>query len=174
MSLNQEAIVGLAEDLIANGKRYDQNIFGDKTDCGTTCCLAGLVRLRKIGIIKFNRELKEFNKSGLSTGFGDRCIEDGCLLLDIPVEKGDDGEGGETTRTPAIFDIVDFWPYDLAIEYEEAKNDARRVTVAIKALQRLLPDGYIDLEEDVVHTDLSAQLEKISLLGTGKKGNKGE
>lgn len=168
MSLNQEAIVGLAEDLITNVKRYDQDIFGNKTDCGTTCCLAGLVRLRKIGIIKFNRELKDFKERGFSTGFGDRCIEDGCSLLNLPLEQEDDGEGGETIRTPAIFEIADFWPYDLATEYLESENDAQRVTVAIKALQRLLPDGDIDAE-DVVHTDLSAQLEKISLLGTGKK-----
>jgi len=162
MSLNQAAIVELAEDLIANVEKYDQDLFGCKSVCGTTCCLAGLVRLRKIGIRAFNKEVIEFKKNGFSSGFGARCISDGNEKLGLP-ERVDIYDPEHEVIPPQIFEPSDFWPYDLYSEYSDAGNDSQRVTVALKALQRLLPDGDIDEDENAVHTDLSVQLEKIDI-----------
>lgn len=142
MALNKKGILELAADLVAHKKRYDQGTFGmfrsseshDRELCGTFCCLAGFCYSAEIGAKKFNALVK----------------------ADVDVERQSLRAGkkqlGLHKKFPVIFKgIDDYWPADLYEEYFE--NGAKgRVIVALKALQRLLPDGTIDQNPKAVHT----------------------
>jgi hypothetical protein len=133
-TLNKAGIRQLADDLVANKKRYNQQTFGDKEDCGTVCCLAGFCSIRSVGLRKFNKWIDDES---------DPVIDprgDGAKQLGIP-------------RNADLFDYVDSWPSDLGEEYRE--NGPRgRVIVALKALQRMREDGSIDPDPKKVHTKL--------------------
>ncbi len=130
----------LADDLVANKKKYDQNTFGDVEDCGTVACLAGLCHMREIGVRKFNK----LARYGEVDSFA--CITSGERQLGI-------------TNAKTIFNTISAWPSDLKDEYYE-NGPLGRVVVALKALQRLKPDGSIDRMRAAVHTRLP-QLTKL-------------
>jgi hypothetical protein len=71
---------------------------------------------------------------------------------------------GLSLSYPQIFHAIGLWPEDLIDEY--TSNGPRwRVIAALKALQRLLPDGSIDPNPKAVHTRLP-QLNKLLKMRT--------
>lgn len=151
MGLNKKGIRLLADDLVANQKRYNQGTFGSKDECGTVCCLAGFCYAREIGYRKFSSLARKW--SDPADGF-DLCVPAGYAQLGIP-----SGRDPRTKTLPSIFSGLWRWPDDLQDEYRS--NGPRwRVIAALKALQRLLPDGSIDPDPNAVHTKLS-QLTKM-------------
>jgi hypothetical protein len=136
MGLNTRGIRRLADQLVANKKLYEQHTFGAKTECGTTCCLAGFCYLETIGSRKFNALVKSEELNG------DDCLKAGKKQLGI-----------KASSSPVIFQGLGAWPVDLAEEYRQ--NGPRgRVIVALKALQRLRGNGNIDPNKKAVHTRL--------------------
>lgn len=136
--LNRQGILQLADDLIADSSKYDQNYWGshfeDQSACGTVACLAGFCMSRAIGVTKFNELAKvAFGVDGSAArGFGG-------AQLGIP-------------RNAGIFHQADLWPSDLYREYQMNSEAKSRVVVALKALQRLRDDGSIDVNPNAVHT----------------------
>jgi hypothetical protein len=145
MPLNKQGIRRLADMLVANKKLYSQQTFGRQNECGTTCCLAGFCLLEEVGRRKFKTLIGKDD-------FAKDCTKAGRKLLGI------------RTSDPALFNSLDCWPEDLASEYW-ANGPRGRVTVALKALQRLLPSGRIDPDPKAVHTRLS----QLKLLIKGKQ-----
>lgn len=147
--LNRKGIMLLADDLVAHQKRYMQETWGKKTDCGTVCCLAGFCYLRKIGLRKFESELR--------FDLDDGAVRDaGCGQL-----------GLRMINFPQLFCPVDQWPSDLSDEYQS--NGPRwRVIAALKALQRLRLNGTIDPNPEKIHTRLP-QLAYLLSLRTTKR-----
>lgn len=143
MGLNKKGIRLLADDLVARQKMYDQSTEGGIEACGTVCCMAGLCYVRKVGLRAFSRMVK----NGVIGMNVHRYSE---KLLGLPVP-----EYGFSN----IFGYVCAWPADLRKEYE-SDGPRWRVIAALKALQRLLPDGSIDPDPNAVHTKLS-QLTKM-------------
>ena len=141
--LNKKGIRLLADDLVAHEKMYDQNTYGqrytNKNACQTFCCMAGLCKVRKIGLRAFNKLASDWHARNSG---GSECAPAGKEQL-----------GLEDIDFPQIFDDIYRWPRDLYQEYES--NGPRwRVIAALKSLQRLLPDGTIDENPKAVHTRL--------------------
>jgi len=155
MGLSKKGINQLADDLVRNKKRYNQNRFGiirtkskgfDKEECGTFCCLAGFCYLAKLGSLRlFQKEVK----LGIEK-FENNCKRAGRRQL---------GLSKDADKFPQIFLSLSEWPDDLQDEYE-SNGPEHRVITALKALQRLRPDGTIDRDPAAVHTKLP-QLEKL-------------
>jgi hypothetical protein len=90
----------------------------------------------------------------------DESILSGIKQLGLPQPDKDEN----SIASPKIFCSIDEWPKDLREEYES--NGPRwRVIAALKALQRLLPDGSIDPDPKAVHTRLP-QLNKLLKMRT--------
>jgi len=168
--LNVEGINQLADDLVRDDARYNQSYWGQDTKyvndptpespffgtaCGTVACLAGFCMARKIGVTEFNKVAAIY--PGIS---GDSARFYGAQQLGIPFEA-------------VIFNNIGDWPSDLRQEYRNAKPRGR-VLVALKALQRLRPDGSIDPDPDVVHTplkQLNALLEEKAYCESAKEAS---
>jgi hypothetical protein len=146
-TLNKAGIRLLADDLVAHKKMYDQDTYGDyENECGTFCCLAGFCYRREIGARKFAQWAKDKGKdTDLAEDAGRKQLG---LKDDID-----------------IFNPFECWPSDLVEEYE-SNGPTWRVIAALKALQRLRPDGSIDPNPKKIHTRIP-QLK--ALLATAKK-----
>lgn len=123
---SKKGILDLADMLVHNMKKYNQNTYGDESSCGTVGCLAGFCLAEKIGARAYNKQAKNFVVDS------DACILAGKEKLKL---KG--------PEYPQIFDSVGSWPDDLYGEYARAESDKGRVIVALKALSRLRVDGRI-------------------------------
>lgn len=156
MALNKKGIRQLADDLVANQKSYDQYWFGRITDCGTVSCLAGTCLARKLGTRKYRKLVKEWPDTWSGRGVCEKAgAEQLGLLSEVPHPD-----------LPMIFREIHFWPGDLQEQYE-SDGPRWRVIAALKALQRLLPNGDIDQNPEAVHTRLP-QLTKLLKLKTTK------
>jgi hypothetical protein len=162
MGLNKKGILQLAEDLISHRKRYDQNNWVSyrdkesgypKSECGTVCCMAGFCYMRKVGVRKFNSLVKKEETRNYE------IVSSGISQLGIKYSGPDwtDRLGGPDW--PIIFGGDDAWPSDLSDGYDSSEDQDRYI-VALKALQRLLPDGSIDPDPKAVHTRIP-QLKEI-------------
>ena len=149
--LNKKGILQLADDLIAHRKRYDQGCWGSvrtkdqgnkPSECGTFACMAGFCHIRKIGIRKFNQKART-NQNIVSYHVVPSGVEQ--LGIDWDLAKL---EGYEV---PQIFSSEESWPDDLHDEMDETPTKDQYI-VALKALQRLLPNGDIDPDPKAVHT----------------------
>jgi len=156
--LNRKAILALADDLVANKKRYDQNDFGRVEPCGTFCCLAGFVYLRQIGIRKFNKMAR---------------TESSHLMVNCEIAGvnglGMQGWGEDRLKvdSPQIFSSIVNWPYDLVEEYR-SNGPTWRVITALKALQRTDVNGNISDDPKVVYTRIP-QLAQLLKSAAAKK-----
>lgn len=144
-ALNKAGILQLADDLVAHPKLYAQHTFGQKEACGTIRCLAGQCLASEIGMRKYNKLVQKFwsCEEDYVGEFTNSCIASGKKQLGITTTK----------PYPTIFDTINEWPLDLQKEYYEATTPKQHVIVALKALQRLRPNGTID-NKDVVHTEI--------------------
>lgn len=155
MGLKKKGILQLADDLVAHKKMYDQEQFGKADACGTFACMAGMCLWRKIGPRKFNALAKQWHYA--SNG-AEECKEAGYAQL---------GLGKPLYIFVDIFSDINYWPDDLADEYR-SNGPQWRVIAALKALQRLLPDGSIDLDPTAVHTRIP-QLKELLAAEKAKK-----
>jgi hypothetical protein len=163
--LNKKGILKLAADLIANKKLYDQEQFVAVEACGTFACMAGFCYARQVGPRAFKKAIKTiaFDEDGfLNPEFAKTCAEAGVSQIGLPPIIG----RVENFRVPPIFNNTGWWPEDLMEEYE-SNGPTWKVIAALKGLQRMLPDGKIDLDPDAVHTKIP-QL-KVLLAAEAKK-----
>jgi hypothetical protein len=141
--LNRAGIRALAADLVAHHEKYDQGYYGMyNASCGTVACMAGFCLQKKIGVTKFNKLVSN------GTLFSRDAIEAGIEQL---FKNYANDQGG----SPVIFAFSSSWPTDLAIAYSLAGTPKAKVIVALKALSRLKPNGYIDSDPKAIHTPLS-------------------
>jgi hypothetical protein len=129
MAINKEEVESLKANLRLHAKRYNQEVFAEKTDCGTTACLAGFCLLADLGTKEFNERVKN---EVFTVRFEADCVDAGKKRLGI--------KGGEF---PQIFTNSCCWPADLERRYELAKTNKERVEVACDALDRLNANGTI-------------------------------
>jgi hypothetical protein len=154
MALNKKGIHQLADALVAEQKRYDQDTFGERkyigATCSSVCCLAGMSFALQIGNRSFTAKVKAAENERYDGDFNAECEEAGRkqLGLKTPEEEFSD-----------IFRSIYDWPNDLSKDYH-ANGPKWRVIAALKALQRLRPDGSIDPNPDAIHTRLP-QLKKL-------------
>jgi hypothetical protein len=149
--LSKAGILWLASELVAHQKKYYQNRFikyykkgADEEFCGTVCCLSGFCYLDEIGARKFNKLAKD------AIDIQTPAVAAGIKRLGLDFDIGPSG-----WSCPVIFMGLADWPKDLQEEYYS--NGPRwRVIAALKALQRLLPDGSIDSNPKAVHTKIPA------------------
>lgn len=159
--VNTEGVLELADVLVHNYNKYEQEEFGSTSACGTTCCLAGFAYAMKIGVRKFNAIVKrlhnaEYNGNSYNDELTKPCIAAGSALLGVPNNIGSE----DYPELPQIFDKTRFWPEDLRIEYDNAETGKQKVIVALKALRRLKADGEIDDNPDTIYTVIP-QLDKL-------------
>lgn len=129
---SRQGILSLADMLVHNMKKYDQNTFGSKESCGTIGCLAGFCYAEQIGTRKFNKLAAE------DAVPGNLCVEAGVKKL------------GLSSRDPVLFGGSSSWPLDLQEEYASVydgysskETNRRKVIVALKALSRTRKNGTI-------------------------------
>ena len=148
-SLNRKGILLLADDLIANAKKYDQDTFGEIEECGTVRCMAGQCYLREIGARSFNSAVKGHSRNFEASTFSEDCVSSGTKQLGIKIPKsfGED-------YNPDIFSPAFCWPADLSEEYEKAERPIERVIVALKALSRTKNDGSIGKNPKRIYNEI--------------------
>lgn len=148
MPLNLEGIAQLKADLRANAKHYNQQNFGIVTpECGTEACMAGMCRMREVGLEAFTKSVRPVEHEGFND-FVEECVTAGVAQLGIENLKDYDG-----AETPPIFESYHAWPTDLLEAYQEAEEEhdhAAMAEVACAALDRIDEYGwFIGHREDV-------------------------
>lgn len=141
MPLSAEGIAQLKADLRANAKHYNQEKFGVVTpECGTEACMAGMCRMREIGLEAFTKSIEPQFSEGFE-GFVADCVAAGVAQLGITLLDPEDYDEGEL---PPIFEGYHQWPEDLSGAFGDAadKHDhAAMAEVACAALDRIDENG---------------------------------
>lgn len=145
MPLNLDGIAQLKADLRANARHYNQQKFGIVTpECGTEACMAGMCRMREIGLEAFTKSIKPLDHEDFSDFVSD-CVAAGAAQLGLTLLSPEDyGEG----EIPPIFEAYHQWPEDLAEAFGDAMdkhNHAAMAEVACVALDRIDEHGcFVD------------------------------
>jgi hypothetical protein len=131
--LSKRGIDKLEKIMLANAKRYDQDVFADVAECGTMMCAAGFCRLMAVGNEQFTKEVVCHTKR-FSKRFTSRCIADGRRILGLKTRN----------MLPVLFDYPSRWPNDLHDRFTALKTPTARVRFYIKMLRtRVNDDGSI-------------------------------
>lgn len=150
MGLNKKGIRQLAKALVANQEFYNQDTFPvPSEECGTVGCLAGMCYRLSVTERTYQKNVKTWED--MSDG-DDKCRPAGIKLLGLNFDNH--------WKLPQIFQSIENWPVDLQKQYK-SDGPKWRVISALKALQRLLPDGTIDKDIKAVHTSLKPLLDKM-------------
>jgi hypothetical protein len=158
MTLNLEGIAQLKFDLRANAEHYNQDTFGEETDCGTVCCMAGLCLRRQVGEETF-KSLQDASVVHYERyRFGQTCVAAAAKQLGVALlHEWEYGAGG----LPPIFANVVFWPSDLGDMYVQAhaRGDQQAMAeVACMALDRMDDHGLIGPAVEEARIELARML----------------
>lgn len=128
--LLKSGIDKLEKVMLANAKRYNQDTFGNVSECGTEQCGAGFCYLMEVGQAQFNNEARRHTNA-----FQNHCLEAGKRRLGI-----------RNKSFPAVFSFSFSisWPDDLSEGFKKARGPKARVRFYINMLRtRANADGSL-------------------------------